>query len=264
MGRIHNPESHGAGQGFGIGPGIGNRRARQPAYGLQGHLCLLDQFTHPFLDGGVFCPIRLAQGILDSPARHARRLDHISTGCSVIGFGVPHDVDDIWPQSHLQVDAGSEVRARGVDIHRIAEQARTGLRVNAEGLVLQRFDRLEYGQHFCQVHLVGSFRRAVEHELGEVLLDAIRARIVSGQKGRDHEDHIRRIPHPPMVRLIQFNRDIPLPVKRHHLLMFADRPLQIPGTAPIHLVEPEQGDGAPGDLDRINVHLSQSNEIVGP
>ena len=45
--------------------------------------------------------------------------------------------------------------------------------------------------------------------------------------------------------------------------MLADRTLQIPGTAPVHLVEPEEGDGAPGDVDGVHVHLGQPDEIVG-
>ena len=45
--------------------------------------------------------------------------------------------------------------------------------------------------------------------------------------------------------------------------MLTDRTLQIPRPAPVHLVEPEERDGAPGDVDRFHIHLRQADEIIG-
>ena len=65
-----------------------------------------------------------------------------------------------------------------------------------------------------------------------------------------------------MVWLVQLHRDTPLPVPGHHLLVLADGPFQIPGTATVHLVEPEERNGAPGGVNRLHEHLSQPDKVV--
>jgi hypothetical protein len=65
-----------------------------------------------------------------------------------------------------------------------------------------------------------------------------------------------------MVRFIQLNRDAPLSIPGHHFLVFTNGTLQVPGTAPIHAVEPEQRDRAPGVMDRVCIHFRQTDKVI--
>ena len=110
-------------------------------------------------------------------------------------------------------------------------------------------------QHLCQVHRIRQPGRAVEHHLGDVIPHAKFPGVIGRQECRHHKDHIRRIAHAPVMRLVQFHRNVALAVPGHHLLMLADRAFQIPGSAPVHLVEPEERDGAPGVVDGLDIHF---------
>ena len=59
-------------------------------------------------------------------------LDHIVGRGGVVGFGVPDHVHNVRAQRHLHIDAGGQVRARGVRLERIAQQAGARLAPDAE------------------------------------------------------------------------------------------------------------------------------------
>ena len=65
-----------------------------------------------------------------------------------------------------------------------------------------------------------------------------------------------------MVRLVELHRDAALPVPSHYLLVITDGFFQREGSASVHQVEPEQWYGAPGDVNRIHVHLCQADKVV--
>ena len=64
------------------------------------------------------------------------------------------------------------------------------------------------------------------------------------------------------MRFIQLYRDAARSIPAHHLLMLTDRSRQIPGSATIHLVEPEERDGAPGVVDGLQIDFRQADEII--
>jgi len=73
-----------------------------------------------------------AQGRFDDFLRHERAFDHLVGGGSMIGFRVPHDMNDVRAQRHLQHGALGQVRARPARVYRVAQQSGARLPPHAE------------------------------------------------------------------------------------------------------------------------------------
>ena len=82
----------------GIGPRVLDEAGRSPDR-FQRDPGLLHQFGFAGHHIRVCRQIRLAHGVLDRPARHARRFDYIFPRSGVIGLGVPDNVDDVRPSA---------------------------------------------------------------------------------------------------------------------------------------------------------------------
>lgn len=110
---------------------------------------------------------------------------------------------------------------------------------------------------------IGYARRAVEHQLCDIVLYAKSPSSVGREVAGDDKDHIRCIAYAPVVGLVEFYGDVVGRHTRPFNLVGADRPPPGRVAAPIHLVEPEERHGCPGQANGVQVQLGQANEVVG-
>ena len=173
-----------------------------------------------------------------------------------------YDVIDVRPQRHLGVRAGRQVSARSIRIQGMRQQADPRLAPDPEILTGQGLDQFEDGGHFGQVHCIAGAGGAVEHHLCNVVRNPKVPGIVRRQVCAHNEDDIRRVAHSPVMWLIEFHRDLTLAVPLHQFLVLTNRAFQVPGAAAVHLVEPEQGDCAPGVVNGFGKYFGIPDEVV--
>ena len=261
--RVEDARCHCTGEGERVGERVARFGRREGADRVEDGVRFGCEVCASFGNDGVGGHIRRAHRVFDGAAGDAAGDDDIVRGGGVIGLGVTNDVVDVRLERHLQIGGGGQMSTSRFGVERMREQSDAGLFPDFEIVVFERLNQIHNRQHFGEIHRVRKSWRAVEHHLRDVIFHAERARVVGGEKGRDHEDRVRRVAHAPMMRLVEFDGDVVFAVPLHHFLMFADGTLEVPWAAAVHLVEPEKRNGTPGDVDRVHIHFGEADEIVG-